>query len=109
MVLASCTFLLKPLKSCDKITPELPLAPLSEPVDMAFAMDFISSGAASTSFTADRIVSVILVPVSPSGTGNTLSSLIYSLFLSRLLAPAINAFFSASASIVLLTLLYPPN
>ena len=72
-------------------------------------MDFISSGVASTSLTADNIVNVIFVPVSPSGTGNTFNSLIYSLFLSRLFAPAINAFFSASASIVLLTSLYPPN
>ena len=29
----------KPLKSCDKITPELPLAPLNEPDDIALERD----------------------------------------------------------------------
>src|SRR5699024_11418894 len=53
-----------------------------------------------TSFTADIIVSVILVPVSPSGTGKTLSSLIHSFFTSRFFAPARNMVFSIPASIV---------
>ena len=41
---------------------------------------------------ADMIVSVIFVPVSPSGTGNTFSSLMISFFASRLAAPARNIF-----------------
>jgi len=81
----------KPLKSCDKITPEFPLAPLKEPDEIAFAssamVGFVSE---LTSLAADMIVIVIFVPVSPSGTGNTFSSFIQSFFESRFLAPARN-------------------
>ena len=41
----------------------------------------------------------MFVPVSPSGTGNTFSSLIHSFFASRLFAPARNIFASSDASI----------
>ena len=50
---------------------------------------------------AAMIVRVILVPVSPSGTGNTLSSFIYSLLLLILFAAEINAFCIIRALIVL--------
>ena len=53
-----------------------------------------------TSFAADMIVRVILVPVSPSGTGNTFSSLIISFFASRFAAPARNILRSITVSIV---------
>ena len=69
----------KPLKSCERITPELPLAPLKEPLDIALAIfSIVGSSTKFTAFTADIAVRVIFVPVSPSGTGNTLSSLILS-------------------------------
>jgi hypothetical protein len=62
------------------MTPELPRAPMSEPWVMAFAMSSIEApaGSASTSFTTVPNVSDMLVPVSPSGTGKTLSLLISS-------------------------------
>src|SRR5699024_11235423 len=79
-----------------------PRAPRSEPDEIAFAVESISGfSMAFTSFAADIIVSVILVPVSPSGTGNTFSSLMYSFFASRFAAPARNIFLSISVFIVL--------
>ena len=60
---------------------------------IAFAIATISGfSSAFTSFAADRIVSVIFVPVSPSGTGNTFNSLMNSFFASRFAAPARNIF-----------------
>ena len=74
-MLFSCAItVVKPFNICDKITPEFPLAPLSAPFATALA-----SGSNSfvvtilSSLTAERIVKDIFVPVSPSGTGNTLS------------------------------------
>ena len=96
-----------PLNSCERITPELPLAPLNEPVAIAFASVSISGTAiAPTSFAADIIVSVILVPVSPSGTGNTFKSLIHSFFASRFFAPARNIFCKSAASIVFVATIF---
>ena len=62
------------------MTPELPRAPMREPWVIALAMSSIeaSLGKASTSFTTVPSVGDMLVPVSPSGTGNTLSLLISS-------------------------------
>ena len=62
------------------MTPELPRAPISEPWVMAWATsDMVASlGRASTSLTTVPSVSDMFVPVSPSGTGNTLSLLISS-------------------------------
>ena len=109
----SCSFttFVKPRKSCDKITPELPLAPRREPEEIAFASDFISrSCIAVTSFAADMIVSVIFVPVSPSGTGKTFNSLMYSFFASILFAPARNIFCNSDASTVFrFTCFAPPS
>ena len=60
---------------------------------IAFAIATISGfSSAFTSFAADKIVSVIFVPVSPSGTGNTFNSLMNSFFASRFAAPARNIF-----------------
>ncbi len=90
----------KPLKSCDRITPEFPRAPLKDPDDIAFESEIISGSAiAATSFAADRIVMDIFVPVSPSGTGNTFNSLIHSFLCSKFFAPARNIFASIFASI----------
>ena len=61
-----------------------------------------------TSLAADIIVRVMLVPVSPSGTGNTLRSLIHSFLDSRFLAPARNIFCTSAASIVVVATLFPP-
>ena len=94
--------LVKPLKSCDKITPELPLAPLNEPDDIALErFSILGLAIELTSLAADIIVRVMLVPVSPSGTGKTLRSLIHSFLDSRFLAPARNIFCTSAASIVL--------
>ena len=102
--------LAKPLMSCDRMTPELPLAPLSEPEEIALhSADMLSSSKAPTSFTADLMVRVIFVPVSPSGTGKTFSSFIHSLFASRLDAPAKNIFRSCSALIENLHTIIPPQ
>ena len=96
-----------PLKSCERITPELPLAPLKEPEEMAFASwSMVGFSNSATSLAAAMIVSVIFVPVSPSGTGNTFSSLIQSFLASRPFAPARKAFFNFPASIVLIPTSY---
>ena len=96
--------LVNPRKSWDKITPELPLAPLKEPDEMALQRERISGfSIAATSLAADMMVRVILVPVSPSGTGNTFKSLIHSFLDSRFFAPAKNIFASTLASIVFVT------
>ena len=59
----------------------------------------VGSFTAATSLAAAMIVMVILVPVSPSGTGNTFNSLIHSFFASNPFAPARNAFCIRRASI----------
>ena len=93
--------LLKPLNSWDKITPELPLAPLREPDEIALAKAAIlGSLIAATSLAADIIVIDIFVPVSPSGTGKTFNSLIHSFLCSKFFAPARNIFESICASII---------
>ena len=62
------------------MTPELPRAPIREPWVMAPAMAFMSAsaGRAESSLVTEASVSDMLVPVSPSGTGKTLSLLISS-------------------------------
>ena len=62
------------------MTPELPRAPMSEPCVIALAMSRIEApaGSISTSETTVPSVSDMFVPVSPSGTGKTLSLLISS-------------------------------
>ena len=59
-----------PLKSCDKIMPLFPRASVSAPLDIAAAMSpapLPSTEAAD--LTVSRSVRNMLVPVSPSGTG----------------------------------------
>ena len=64
------------------MTPELPRAPISDPWRMAWHTSFhgapasrgIAAGS-SSSPTTDSRVRAMLVPVSPSGTGYTLSAL----------------------------------
>ncbi len=60
-----------PRSSCDRITPELPLAPINDPCPIALQTS--SSGAPgstpSSSLTTASSVSAMFVPVSPSGTG----------------------------------------
>ena len=91
----------KPRRSWDRITPEFPLAPRREPPETALHRAFISalSPSPDTSLAADIMVMVILVPVSPSGTGNTFSSLIHSFLLSRFFAPAKNILDNILASL----------
>ena len=95
---------MNPLRSCERITPEFPLAPLKEPDEIALQIASIPvlSPRLLTSLAADIMVIVIFVPVSPSGTGKTLSSFIHSFFASRFLAPDKNIFDSIWASITLL-------
>ena len=94
----------KPRNNWDKITPELPLAPRNDPEEIAFANEaMVGFSIAATSFAADIIVIDIFVPVSPSGTGNTFSSLIHSFLASKLLAPARNILESILASMVCLS------
>ena len=57
-----------PRSTCDRITPELPRAPMSEPWLIALHTAAISAGP-SSSATTDSIVRAMFVPVSPSGTG----------------------------------------
>ncbi len=99
--LFSRAILQKPRKSWDMMTPEFPLAPRRDPEEMALQIAFISafSPRPVTSRTAETTVMVMLVPVSPSGTGNTFSSLIQALFASRFWAPQRNILVRSSAFI----------
>ena len=60
-----------PRRSCERITPELPRAPIRDPWPMALQTS--SSGAPgptpSSSLTTASRVRAMFVPVSPSGTG----------------------------------------
>ena len=69
-----------PRRICEVMTPELPRAPIREPWVMAPAMASMSAsaGRAESSLVTEASVSDMLVPVSPSGTGKTLSLLISS-------------------------------
>ena len=98
----SAITLVNPRNNWERITPEFPLAPLNEPEEIAFASSFMVGFSSSlTAFAADIIVIDILVPVSPSGTGKTFSSLIHSFFASRFFAPAKNILANTAAFIVL--------
>ncbi len=57
-----------PRRICERITPELPRAPMSDPCETARQISVIPS-AESSSPTTDSSVSAMFVPVSPSGTG----------------------------------------
>ena len=70
------------------ITPELPLAPRSAPLDTASHISWKRlEEQAFISDIADCMVSDMLVPVSPSGTGNTFRASTLALFISSILAP----------------------
>ena len=60
---------LMPRRICDRITPELPRAPISEPWLTALQVGAIAGSASSSSVITDSSVRAMLVPVSPSGTG----------------------------------------
>ncbi len=64
----------KDRRICDTMTPELPRAPINEPCERARHTSGMTAASPSSSQT-DCSVSAKLVPVSPSGTGYTLSSL----------------------------------
>ena len=77
-----------PRRIWDRMTPELPRAPLSAPLEtLSHTSMKALEGQAESSFTADCIVRDILVPVSPSGTGKTLSASTFALLFSSSLAP----------------------
>ena len=66
----------RPLTICERITPELPRAPIREPLVTAAATSaMLSASLCWSSSSTARTVSARLVPVSPSGTGYTLRSL----------------------------------
>ena len=108
-VVISLTFAVseqKPLKIWEVITPLFPLAPFNAPFEKALLKAsrlFVIH--CDTSFTADFIVKNIFVPVSPSGTGNTLSESTYFLFCSRRLAPATIIFRNVAPFIVFIIIL----
>ena len=59
-----------PRSICDRITPELPRAPINAARDSSFATASLPvADDASSVSTTDRSVRVRFVPVSPSGTG----------------------------------------
>ena len=68
----SLAYCANPRKIWDKITPELPRAPINKPRLKIFAtVDSDSDPLFVTSEIPFKIVKDIFVPVSPSGTGNT--------------------------------------
>ena len=83
----------KPRNSRERITPEFPLAPRSkaEAAFLATCSTVGSSRRVSSSRFAALMVIDIFVPVSPSGTGNTLSASTCCLQFEMLFAPEINA------------------
>ena len=84
IVCLPCKALPKPRKIWLKITPLLPLAPFKEPKDNAApTASTLSFFPSRTSFAAVCSVSDILMPVSPSGTGNTFKASIAFLFFSK--------------------------
>jgi hypothetical protein len=60
-----------PRRSWDKMTPEFPLAPMRDPWVTAWHTSAIEAAGSrdSSSVTTESTVSIMLVPVSPSGTG----------------------------------------
>lgn len=77
-----------PRNSCDKMTPEFPRAPFKAPLDTAsHSSERRLDEHKDSSLTADCMVRDMFVPVSPSGTGNTLSESTFALFISNTLAP----------------------
>ena len=67
----------RPRMIWERITPEFPRAPMREPWRTALHTAGMPS-APSNSFTTDSRVRAMLVPMSPSGTGYTLSRLMAS-------------------------------
>ena len=98
----------KPLKISESITPEFPLAPLrsAEAVVLATTEQSVSSLRFSSSATEFVIVIDIFVPVSPSGTGNTLSSSTDFFLLDMLCAALMTASRSKPPFITIVFLLY---
>ena len=79
----------KPVRICEKITPELPRAPMTAPKAALPAYSpTLGVSAWRMNFAADCMVIAMFVPVSPSGTGNTFSWFTLSLCRSKLSAPA---------------------
>ena len=62
---------LMPRSSCERMTPELPRAPIRDPCPMALHTSASPAPAStpSSSLTTASRVSAMFVPVSPSGTG----------------------------------------
>ena len=91
MLSASPTARVIPRMICDRITPELPRAPMSAPCDIAAMIaPAPSSGQRCASSITERMVRCMLVPVSPSGTGKTLIALTDSVCFSSQAAAAAN-------------------
>ena len=94
----------KPRKSSERMTPELPRAPRSsaEAHTSATRETVASSGIRLSSRLAAEADIDILVPVSPSGTGKTLSASTACRWLEMLFAPEINASLSIRPVITIL-------
>ena len=98
-----------PRKSRERITPEFPRAPRSR-APAAFSETFptgIDADSLRISAAAFAIVSDMLVPVSPSGTGKTLRSFTGCLFRS-IAAAALRIMFLKSAPVIVFFKVKPP-
>ena len=77
-----------PLNNWERITPELPRAPINNPLENDFpSSPIFSTVLAAVSLAPEDIDRFMFVPVSPSGTGNTFNEFIFSAFLAKFLAP----------------------
>src|SRR5690625_2688039 len=91
------------------MTPQLPLAPINNPLAKASVTLFIRLlFIFSTSLTPDVIDKFIFVPVSPSGTGNTFNASIFSELFDKWCAPESTIFVNACPSNVCSVTIFPP-
>ena len=74
----------KPRKSWDRITPELPLAPIKRPLAKSLLISSTRSDSDNDTRSAPEVKDKFMfVPVSPSGTGKTFNEFTYSAFSCR--------------------------
>ena len=85
----SCTPRANPRHNCERITPEFPRAPINAPLaTMPAILPKCFSPESLTSLYAEVRVSSMFVPVSPSGTGNTLREFTICWFVRSQVTPA---------------------
>ena len=90
-----------PRKICERMTPELPRAPRSAPFETQSHTSIkVLEEVMESSLTADCMVRDIFVPVSPSGTGKTLSASTFARLFSNIFAPTRTIFRNVAQLIV---------